>query len=238
MCQEGTSLNLQAILFDLHGTLAYLENSLNSEEVSDFLLGFGYEVYPQSWDAASHYTGMVDYPKYRYSNRRAFLRQILRRLQVEVNSNTLEKLVQLYDCRNRYSLFSDATTALKEAKQLGLKTAIVTTIPDFVFSSAITPIRDCLDVVMTGLRAGCEKSNPSMHKQTLNELKVTPEQAVMIGDELLVDIKIPKRLGMHTILLDRLNEFKKKPHEADRRAKTLIEAMTIVEEWCKQRTGN
>lgn len=231
-------MNLKAILFDLHDTLAYLENPLNSEEVSDFLVGLGYEVYPQSWDAAYHYTGMVDYPKHGYSNRRAFLKQILRRLEVEVDSDTLEKLVQLYDRRNRYSLFSDATTALREAKQLGLKTAIVTTIPDFVFSSAITPIRDCFDVVMTGRRAGCEKSNPSMHKQTLNELKVIPEQAVMIGDELLVDIKIPKRLGMHTILLDRLNEFKKKPHEADRRAKTLIEAMTIVEEWCKQRRRN
>jgi FMN phosphatase YigB (HAD superfamily) len=231
-------LNLKAILFDLHGTLAYLGNPLNSEEVSDFLLGLGYEVYPQSWDAASHYAGMVDYPKHGYSNRRAFLKQILRRLDVEVDNDTLEKLVQLYDRRNRYSLFSDATTALKEAKQLGLKTAIVTTIPDFVFNSAITPIRDCFDVVMTGRRARCEKSNPSMHKQTLNELKVIPEQAVMIGDELLVDIKIPKRLGMHTILLDRLNEFKKKPHEADRRAKTLIEAMTIVEKWCKQRKRN
>jgi FMN phosphatase YigB (HAD superfamily) len=139
------SLNLKAILFDLHDTLAYLENPLDSEEVSDFLLGLGYEVYPQSWDAAYHYTGMVDYPKHGYSNRRAFLKQVLRRLEVEVDSDTLEKLVQLYDRRNGYSLFSDATTALREAKQLGLKTAIVTTIPDFVFSSAITPVRDCLN---------------------------------------------------------------------------------------------
>jgi FMN phosphatase YigB (HAD superfamily) len=115
-----------------------------------------------------------------------------------------------------------------------LKTAIVTTIPDFVFSSAIMPIRDYFDTVMTGRRAACEKSNPSMHKRTLEELETIPEQAVMIGDELLVDIKIPKRLGMHTILLDRLNEYKKKPHEADKKAKTLIEAMTIVEKWHTQ----
>jgi FMN phosphatase YigB (HAD superfamily) len=227
-------LNFKAVLFDLHDTLAYLENPLRSEEVSDFLLRHGYEVYPQSWDAASHYVGMVDYPKHGYSNRQAFLKQILRRLDVEVDSIALEKLVQLYDCRNHYSLFSDAAPAVRKAKQLGLKTAIVTTIPDFAFSSAIMPIRDYFDTVMTGRRASCEKSNPSMHKQTLEELETIPEQAIMIGDELLVDIKIPKRLGMHTILLDRSNKYKKKPHETDKKAKTLTEAMTIVEEWHKQ----
>jgi FMN phosphatase YigB (HAD superfamily) len=179
---------------------------------------------------------MVDYPKHGYSNRQAFLKQILRRLDAEVDSDALKKLVQLYDRRNRYSLFSDATPAVTKAKQLGLKTAIVTTIPDFVFSDAIMPIRDYFDIIMTGRRAACEKSNPSMHKRTLEELKTVPEQAVMIGDEPLVDIKIPKRLGMHTILLDRSSEFKKKPPEADKKAKTLTEAMTIVAKWHKQET--
>ncbi|HXX87020.1 MAG TPA: HAD family hydrolase [Candidatus Acidoferrum sp.] len=226
-------MNVKAILFDLHGTLVYLENPLKSEETSDFMLDHGYEVYPQSWDAACHYVGMVDYPKHGYDNRRTFLKQILKRLNVEVDSSTLEKLVQLYDCRNHYSLFPDTSTAVKEAKHFGLKTAIVTTIPDFVFSSAIKPIRDCFDVVMTGARAGCEKSNPAMHKQTLNELRVIPEEAVMIGDELLVDIMIPKKLGMCTVLLDRTHEFKKKPQEADRKANTLIEAIAFVENWHK-----
>ena len=207
---------------------------MDSEETSDFLLEHSCQVYPQSWDAASHYVGMVDYPKHGYRNRQTFLEQVLRRLNVEVDSDTLKKLAQLYDCRNRYRLFSDAAPAARKAKQLGLKTAIVTTIPDFIFSSAIKPIRDCFDVVMTGRRALCEKSNPSMHKQTLEELNTIPKEAVIIGDELLVDIKIPKKLGMHTILLDRSNEFKKKPNEADRKAKTLIEAMAIVEKWKTQ----
>jgi FMN phosphatase YigB (HAD superfamily) len=228
-------MKLKAVLFDLHDTLAHLESGLSSEEASDFLLKQGYTIYPQSWDAASHYVAMVDYPKQGYGDRQALLKQILRRLDVEVDSDTLKKLAQLYDRRNRYSLFSDAAPSVRKAKQLGLKTAILTTIPDFVFSSAIEPIRDCFDTIMTGRGALCEKSNPSMHKQTLEELKTIPEEAVMIGDELLVDIKIPKKLGMHTILLDRSKEFKKKPVEADRKAKTLIEAMNIIEKWQTKR---
>jgi len=224
-------MNLKAVLFDFDGTLAYLENPLNSEEVSDFLLKKGYEVFPQSWDAAFHFVGMVDYPKHGYKDRRALLKQTLKRLNVEVDNRTLKRLVQLYDHRNNYSLFSDVAPAVKKAKQLGLKTAIVTTIPDFVFSSAIEPIRDCFDTVMTGRKAFCEKSNPLMHKQTLEELETGASQAVMIGDDLLVDIKIPKRLGMHTILLDRRNEFERKPRQADSKAKTLTQAITLIEKW-------
>lgn len=224
---------LKAALFDLHDTLAYLSNPLSSEEVSEFLLEHGCEVYPQSWDAASHYVGMIDYPKHGYSNRQAFLKQVLRRLDTQIDNESLQNLASLYDQRNVYTLFPDTTPAVLKAKQLGLKTAIVTTIPDFVFYSAIEPIKDCFDVIMTGYKAGCEKSNPVMHRKTLKELDVIPDQAVMIGDELLVDVKIPKKLGLRTILLDRKNTRQSKPDEADDKASTLTEAMTTVEKWHK-----
>jgi len=224
---------LKAVLFDLHDTLVHLENPLSSEEVSEFLLEHGYEVYPQSWDAASHYVGMVDYPKHGYSNRQAFLNQVLHRLDIQIDSETLQKFALLHDQRNAYTLFPDAASAVLKAKQVGMKTAIVTTIPDFIFHSAIRPIKDSFDVIMTGYRAGCEKSNPLMHRKTLKELEVIPDQAVMIGDEPLVDAKIPKKLGVHTILLDRENTVQSKPDEADDKASTLTEAMIIVEKWQK-----
>jgi FMN phosphatase YigB (HAD superfamily) len=224
---------LKAVLFDLHDTLVHLENPLSSEEVSEFLLEHGYEVYPQSWDAASHYVGMVDYPKHGYSNRQAFLKQVLHRLDTKIDSESLHGLALLHNRRNAYTLFPDAVPAVLRAKQLGMKTAIITTIPDFVFDAAIKPIKDHFDVIMTGYKAGCEKSNPLMHRKTLKELDVIPDQAVMIGDEPLVDVKIPKKLGMHTILLDRKNTRQSKPNEADDKTSTLTEAMTTVEKWHK-----
>jgi FMN phosphatase YigB (HAD superfamily) len=176
---------------------------------------------------------MVDYPKYGYSDRQAFLRQVLNRLNTEINHETMRELTQLYDRRSSYSLFFDAAPAVKKAKRLGLKTAVVTTIPDFVFASAIDSIKDYFDTVMTGYTARCEKSNPLMHRRTLEELRVRPGQTVMIGDELLVDIRIPKRLGIHTILLDRMNKIQKRPDEADEKATTLTQAMATIEKWHK-----
>lgn len=222
---------LKGVLFDLHNTLVQQKKPLTFEEVSEFLLKHGLEVYPQSWDAASHFVFMVDYPRHGYRIRQAFLKRALRRLGLAIDSDVLEKLAQLQEERNRYFFFPDTVQAVKRVRQLGLRTAIVTTIPDFAFAPAIEPIRNYFDSVMTGYKAGCEKSNPLMHKKTLKELNISPRQAVMIGDELLVDIKIPKNLGMRTILLDRKNEFSKKPPEADERTTTLTEAVAIVEEW-------
>lgn len=225
---------LEAVLFDLHDTLVYLKNPISSGEISEFLLKRGYEIYPQSWDAASHYVGMIDYPKHGYNSWQAYLKQILNRLDVVVNTETVEELARLYQQRNTYVLFPEAASVVIKAKQLNLKTAIVTTIARFIFQSAIKPIQQYFDTITTGYEAGCEKSNPKMHKQTLERLGVPAKEAIMIGDELLVDIKIPKKLGMHTIFLDRENK-RFKPSEADAKASTLIEAMAIIERWLKQR---
>lgn len=102
---------MKAILFDLHNTLVYHKRPLSSEEVSLFLAGEGYGIYPQSWDAASRFVGMVDYPKHGYSDRKAFLKQVLSRLDTGIDDRKLKRLVELHDRRDKYFLFSDAAPA-------------------------------------------------------------------------------------------------------------------------------
>lgn len=226
-------MNLRAVLFDLHGTLAYVKNPISSEKISEFLLRRGYEVYPQSLDAASHFVGMIDYPKHGYDCWKTYLKQVLHRLDISIDAETLRELAILYQQHNSYILFPDAPTAARSAKELGLKTAIITTITRFSFYPAIVSIHHYFDAITTGFEAGCEKSNPKMHRQTLDELDVRPNEAVMIGDGLLVDIRIPKKLSMHTILLDRGNRTSSKPPEADAKVTTLTQAVAIVERWQK-----
>jgi len=102
-----------------------------------------------------------------------------------------------------YVLYPDARQALVMAKQMSLKTAIVTSIAKFWFEDAVRPVERYLDVIMTGYEAGCEKSNPRMYECTLKLLNVRPAEAVMVGDNLDLDVILPKKLGMRAILLDR-----------------------------------
>ncbi len=223
-------MRLRAVLFDLYGTLAHTTDQISSEKISEFLLSCGYEVYPQSLDAASHYVGMIDYPKHGYDSWKDYLKQVLFRLDLAVDIETLKELSEIYRKHRSLVLYSDASPAVRRVKKLALKTAIVTTIAHFCFSDAIEAIKRDFDVITTGYEAKCEKSNPEMHKQTLKKLGVPAGAAVMIGDEPLVDVRIPKALGMRAIQLDRTKKGEKIPG-TDARAATLTEAVDVVERW-------
>jgi len=217
---------IKAVLFDLHGSLAHVENEISNEEISDYLFSRGYEVSPQQLKATWMFVAFVDYPKHGYRSWRSYFSRIFWRLEVRVDKGTLNELVKLLE-RNPYQLYPDAAEAVIKAKRNGLKTAIVTTIACFQFKKAIEPIKKYFDFIMTGFEAGCDKTNPKMYKKTLETLKVAPSEAVMIGDDLEVDVTLPKKLGTHAILLDREGRIQHNP-AADAVVRNLNEAIETI----------
>jgi len=219
---------INAVLFDLHWTLAYVrkEDEVTSEELSDYLFSRGYEVSPQQLKAAWMFVAFVDYPKYGYKSWRSYFSRILWRLKVKVDKETLETIAKRLQERP-YRLQWDAAEAVRKTKENNFKTAIVTTIAYFQFKNAIKPIKKYFDFIMTGYEAGCDKTNPRMYKKVLEILNVKPEETVMIGDDVQVDILLPKRLGMHAILLDREKKNEECSH-ADAVVNNLSEAVETV----------
>ena len=193
---------IRAVLFDLYGTLAHVKNPVSHMEISEYLFSKGYEVSPQQLTAAWTFVSFVDYPKYGYKNWHSYLSRIFWRLKVKVDEETLNAIIKLLESRP-YQLYPDAARAVMKAKEKGFKTAVVTTIAYFQFKEAIQPIRDCFDFVMTGFEAGCDKTNPKMHRKVLEILNVRSEEAVMIGDDMSIDIILSKKLGINAILLNR-----------------------------------
>jgi len=195
-------VKVKAVLFDLYGTLVYLEKLITEEEISEYLFSKGYEVSPQQFRAAWTFVAFIDCPKYGYKNYRSFLSRIFCRLKVKVDKETLDAITKIFE-NSPYQLYPDATEAVVQAKKHGFKTAIVTTIAHFKFKKAIQPIEKHFDFIMTGYEAGCDKTNPRMYRKVLEILDVKPKEAVMIGDDVPVDIILPKKLGINAILLDR-----------------------------------
>jgi HAD superfamily hydrolase (TIGR01549 family) len=195
-------VKIKAVLFDLYGTLAYVENPVTETEISEHLFSKGYEVSPQQLKAAWTFVSFIDYPKYGYKNWRSYFSKIFWRLKVKVNEETLSAIVKLLESKP-YQLYPDATGAVIKARENGFKTAIVTTIAYFQFKKAIQPIRNYFDFIMTGYEAGCDKTNPKMYRKVLEILNARPEEAVMIGDDVPIDIILPKKLGINAILLNR-----------------------------------
>jgi len=217
---------IKTVLFDLHGTMVYLENAVTDQEVSDYLFSRGYEVSPQQLKASWAFVAFVDYPKYGYRNWRSYFSRVLWRLKVGVDRTTMEGLVKLLE-RSSYKLYPDAAAAVMKAKERELRTAIVTTIAYFQFKKVIQPLKKCFDFIMTGYEAGCDKTNPKMYRKVLEILKVKPDETVMIGDNVQVDILLPKRLGIHAILLNRESQ-NLDCQTADAIVNNLAEALEIV----------
>ena len=152
---------------------------------------------------------------------------------IEVNTNTLNKLVKLFQTQGHYKLYPDAIEAVRIAKEeLDLKVAIVTTIPRFKFVQVIETLSRYLDLVITGSEAGCDKSNPKMYLSILEALKLAPEEAVVIGDEEYVDIILPKKIGMKAIQI--IRNGKEKCELADAHVDNLIDAMRIIKKWIRR----
>jgi len=151
-------MELKALLLDLYGTTAYLENAVSGRFVSDFLTSRGYEVYPQALDAAWHYVSFIDYPKYGFRSWKTWLRQICKRLDVKVDEETIRDWSHFYKDQNR-RLYPDVAEALARAKKLGLKTAIVTSIPKFMYTKALKPIIDKVDLLVDAFTFHCERAH-------------------------------------------------------------------------------
>jgi len=195
-------VKIKAVLFDLYGTLAYVKNPVTHTEISEYLFSKGYEVSSQQLKAAWAFVSFIDYPKYGYKSWRSYFSKIFWRLKVKVNEETLNTIVGLLESRP-YQPYPDAAEAVIKAKESGFKTAIVTTIAYFQFKKAVQPIRNYFDFIMTGYEAGCDKTNPKMYRKVLEILNARPEEAVMIGDDVPIDIILPKKLGINAILLNR-----------------------------------
>lgn len=71
----------------------------------------------------------------------------------------------------------------------------MTTVPRFQFEKTIEQITHWLDFVVAGCEVGRDKSNHKIYPKALELFCVGPDGAVTIGDELRLDVVLPKKLG-------------------------------------------
>ena len=87
---------------------------------------------------------------------------------------------------------------------------------------------DLIDFVCTGYEAGCEKSNPQMYRVIADRLGVEPSEAVVIGDNPVLDIANAKKHGMRAI---QGGGDGAPSDQADGVASNVLEAVKLIERW-------
>ena len=223
---------IKAVVFDLVETLVTDAEELKGEdldeELSRILRQAGHEVYYQEVKAARHMVFFIDYLRGRGDTPRQFYAKMLERLEIPYDPQLVDKLVAKATELERVRLYEDVAPTINALKSQGIKTAVLTTVPSWLFKQVLEDSDVKIDFICTAKEAKAVKPNPQIYQTVLERLGVKPHEALMVGDTPEVDIIPPKKLGMKTVLLCRTE--KKAVKEADHTITSLKQLLRIVKE--------
>jgi phosphoglycolate phosphatase len=95
-------------------------------------------------------------------------------------------------------LISGAEGALKGLREKGIKVGVITRNCEDAVRKVFPAINDFCDVFVSRNSVKKVKPHPDHLTQVMKSLKISGEEAVMVGDH-MIDIQAGKRVGMKTI---------------------------------------
>lgn len=131
------------------------------------------------------------------------LGEFLRKLNIEVTAEHLETFKDLY---LRYheeftEPFPHVVQTLIKLKSMGFRLAIISNIDNEIIEPVLKRlgILDIFELIVTSEELGFGKPNPKIFEYTLKKLKVSPQDAIFIGDSLTNDVEGAKAVGIKAI---------------------------------------
>lgn len=215
---------MKVILLDVMDTLLTAEKRLDFIKISEYLQSKGYNIYYQSIHAAYRYVIFIKFMKTPIESYKDLFSLIFEAMEIKVDEETMGGLIELVKETYHLKLIDDARDFLEEIKNK-YPIALVSTVPRFIFESALGETRKYIKEIVTGWDAKASKPDPKMYLVALEKLGAKSEEAVFIGDDIDLDIIPPKKLGIKTIYLNREGQTCK---EADYSVKSLKECIKLI----------
>jgi HAD superfamily hydrolase (TIGR01662 family) len=147
----------------------------------------------------------------------AFTEQIVRAMGgdgPEAHTCAVE-ITRGWERHDNFELYDDALPTLAELRRLGLRIGLVSNSARDVRAFAEHHGLD-IDAGISSFHHGKTKPHASIFRAVLDLLEVTPEQAAMVGDAVEEDVEGARAIGMHAVLVDRLDRHPEfEPRVAD-----------------------
>lgn len=195
---------ITGITFDVGATLLGVRNLLpNYYEQTDFFWSFGYDLSPQTLAAAYNYLYFWDYPRLQIDTQEAWIKQYLARLGIDDDQvyDAYKKLDDEY--QESYFLFEDVKPGLRKLYEKGVKLSLLTTIPVFRMQPVFGNEWNLFAFVVTGSTTGLVKGTRKMYEIDLDKKGIDAQNNLFVGDDLIFDIKYPKRMRQQTGMIVR-----------------------------------
>lgn len=230
---EMNILPVKAVLFDLDDTLWAINPVISRAEtiLFEWLSTHAPEVavrYTIDSMRARRLELMAADPRYRvdlWSLRHAVLCEAM--LACGVNVAKAEPAMAVFsEARNAVTPFEDVLPGLQ---RLGNKVALGSISNGFADLQAIGMARH-FQVSVAAHRCGFAKPDPAIFNLACDELRVTPAEAVYVGDDLLLDVEASQKAGLRAVWMNRFGRTMPDHVRPDAICSSLVE----LEHWLDQ----
>ena len=162
-----------------------------------------------------------------------WMRQLLERV---IGDGPLERLVSgaikiIVKARATNAvIFDDAEPTLKKLSERNVKLGIISNVSSHEVAMRILDhvgLTEYFDEFITSASVGIRKPDPGIFSYALMQFNARPEQAIIVGDSEIHDIRGGYVAGLRTVLIDRRNRFENSL--ADYRFNSLNEASRELE---------
>jgi len=207
-------LKIQAIIFDLYGTLIDVSTNEDKNEVFDFLSLYlqYYDIYLDSgrlrriFESERAQNLASRHERFPEVNIQEVFEEILKR-EGSTNSFLVKSCCKLYRImsRERFQLYPDTIPVMNEMRSSGFPMGLVSNAQK-VFTAneiRILGLQQYFKHMVFSTRYGITKPDPRLFMIVCAMLEVAPENSVYIGDNPANDVRGAKKIGMTSILLSR-----------------------------------
>jgi putative hydrolase of the HAD superfamily len=212
-------LTFKAVLFDLGGTLLDFDWEHPTEIYQKALFSLGIsrsfdEAKAAFLNAEKEAEDLNLFSSYGKIDREEYMQKwgalVLKHLGIA--ENKLVRIVQSkwYDFTN-FTLLPEAKDVLVELQQRGFKLGLISNGYEEEIHRDLRDLnleKSTFDIIVGVDTVQCMKPHPDIFKYALRKLKVRPEEAMFVGDDVEVDYKGAENVGMYALLVDRPEKHK------------------------------
>ncbi|UCH31647.1 MAG: HAD family hydrolase [Candidatus Bathyarchaeota archaeon] len=131
---------------------------------------------------------------------------ILKHLGIAANAEFVKTVNSKWNNTVGFALYPETKEVLLELRRRGLKLGLISTAytEEIHFFLERTGLKKTgFDIIVGVDAAQCMKPHPAIFKYALRKLKVRPEEAMFVGDNVEADYKGAKNVGMYALLINR-----------------------------------
>ena len=164
-------------------------------------------------------------------NRVLYFQRLIEKTHKTVDPEIILKLYDAYwnSFLKNMKPFEDTLKTLKEIKKRGLRIAIVSDMTVHIQLKKLKRLglANHVDFLITSEESGSEKPHSIMFLLALNKLKVSPEDAIMVGDNTIADIEGANSVGLYSVLIKK-GAFAKKHKEDYQKPDVIIKELSEI----------